>query len=781
LVALGIVLTAVAFSASAASTPTLTATAVHISDHPAYVEAVVDFTGPRLAANQVHAGDPDPSDGTADVLVSYPDVATRASQVFAHGLAVWVVGVPYGLNVGLGALPGAFKYLSYGIAGGDQLIVDMWKSTFGPGGNISQGQGGCLTLSRVSAKPGTVSAAGTAHGLFENQFRAVLRDAFGNVLAARSVFVSGVWSVTVHYTAPQGQGASFEAAASSAKDGALACLVQKAVALPASNPRANLHVVYRAYADLNGDGRRDLVTLRRTGPSKGLLTVGLAGGRRLLVTTPSDAVWLPGLVASGNVDGRPGEELFVDVAHVTTAESISIYTFWHGALAKAGTLPAYGYDYGVLYGVTCSARGTSHFVTDHSFYIKFGTHRWMRQDTVYAWHGPVLKLISRGVAKRMPGPPSPALVGVQCGHLPSAAPGSDGLAAARTAVAPAGGPVPADAAPASVSFASSRTAFVLGTARCGKAPCTMILRTDDRGRSWRSLSAPTEAVSSPGGNGLSGLRFADARRGYAFGAGLWATSNGAASWEPMHMPGRMVLALATVRDRALVAVTSACRSIGCAKGVALYERPIGAGAWKRFAVNTTMGTAFDDAIAVHGDVVWVLAGYDLYVSADGGRTFRPHSQPCHPPHGVGIPAPGTITDDGLHTYLLCLGSGYAGGVEKFLYRTSGATSGWTMVSEPPSPGGPMGFAAGSDKAIVIAAVSGASWLYRSTDGGKRWNTVLSYGDGGAGWSDLGFTSALDGAVIHAPAPRTSVGQLLLTSDGGRTWQATSLADTARRP
>ena len=75
LAAIGIVLTVAAYSAPAAPTPTLTAKAVPINDQPAYVEAVIDFSGPRLAADQVRASDPDPSDGTADVLVSYPGVA----------------------------------------------------------------------------------------------------------------------------------------------------------------------------------------------------------------------------------------------------------------------------------------------------------------------------------------------------------------------------------------------------------------------------------------------------------------------------------------------------------------------------------------------------------------------------------------------------------------------------------------------------------------------------------------------------------------------------------
>jgi hypothetical protein len=416
LAALGAALTLAAYGASAASTPTVTATAVHITDHPAFVQAVVDFSGAAVAGNHVQATDPGPADGTANVLVSYPSVASRVPVRTAHGVSVRVVEVPSGLSVGIGALPGAFKYLSHNVTGGDQLVVDLWKSTFAPAGDITRGTDNCLTLNGVRATPGTVTARGTAHGLFENHFRAVLPDFFGHVLTTRAVTASGRWSVAVHYTAPQGQGASFEAAASSAKDGALACLVQKAFALPASNARANLSLVYRAYADVNGDGRPDLVTLRHVSASKGKLTVMLAGGGRLSVTTPSDAAWLPALVAAGNVDGRPGEELFVDVTHVTTAESISIYTYWQGHLVKAGTLSAYGYDYGILYGLTCSAKSTRHFTIEHDFYLKFGTDRWMRQDAVYLWQGATLRRFARHAATLIKGQPSPTLVGVQCGH-----------------------------------------------------------------------------------------------------------------------------------------------------------------------------------------------------------------------------------------------------------------------------------------------------------------------------------------------------------------------------
>ena len=55
---------------------------------------------------------------------------------------------------------------------------------------------------------------------------------------------------------------------------------------------------------------------------------------------------------------------------------------------------------------------------------------------------------------------------------------------------PAGGPVPAGFRAASVTFVSTLEAFVLGTAPCKHAPCTSIVRSRDRGVSWRGLPAP---------------------------------------------------------------------------------------------------------------------------------------------------------------------------------------------------------------------------------------------------------------------------------------------------
>jgi hypothetical protein len=224
---------------STASTTNLTATAIRITAHPAYVEADVEFTGAGLTAGQFEATDPGPTDGSAMVLVSAAHPGAAVASRRAHGITVQLVTSSRGLRVGIASTRGAFKYLAYHLVGGNRLVIFVWKSRFAPSGNVHRSAGGCLTLSAVSAAPGAVTATGTAHGLFESRFRAVLRDGTGHILASRAVIASGRWKLTLRYAAVLVQAGSFEASVASAKDGALSCLVQKALTLPASSSRVS--------------------------------------------------------------------------------------------------------------------------------------------------------------------------------------------------------------------------------------------------------------------------------------------------------------------------------------------------------------------------------------------------------------------------------------------------------------------------------------------------------------------------------------------------------------
>ncbi len=319
---------------------------------------------------------------------------------------------------------------------------------------------------------------------------------------------------------------------------------------------------------------------------------------------------------------------------------------------------------------------------------------------------------------------------------------------------------------ASVSFTSAREGFVLGTAPCAHKPCTVVLHTRDRGATWARSAAPREAVSRFDGRGLWGIRFADPRRGFAFGRGMWTTNDGGASWRRVRPPAKFVFGLQVVAHRRVLAIAT--------NGVAapdLYTRPLAGRRWRRIRNAKPLGTA--QAIAVHGRTAWVALGAELLVSTDAGASWTIEPTPC-----TGARTAASLADDGRHTYLLCIGQGFTGHTLKYLYRTTGTRLPWKLVGRPPAAGDGGLLAAGSDRALVIATASAASWLYRSTDAGRRWHTALFYGDGGEGWADLVFTTPTEGAVIHGPAQKDGgssnfPGRLLLTDDGGQHWRAVS--------
>src|ERR1700678_3953974 len=96
-----------------------------------------------------------------------------------------------------------------------------------------------------------------------------------------------------------------------------------------------------------------------------------------------------------------------------------------------------------------------------------------------------------------------------------------------------------------------------------------------------------------------------------------------------------------------------------------------------------------------------------------------------------------------------------------------------------APGGdPEAISAGSASQLVVAAASGASMLYHSADGGAQWSTAYYAGDGGLGFNDLGFTTGTNGVVVYGPVLSDNnaegrPGRLLLTSNGGASWQRVS--------
>jgi hypothetical protein len=339
----------------------------------------------------------------------------------------------------------------------------------------------------------------------------------------------------------------------------------------------------------------------------------------------------------------------------------------------------------------------------------------------------------------------------------------------------AAGPVPAHTRATSISFVSPERGYLLGTAPCRRSPCSVILRTLDGGRSWVGLPAPRQSVGIYMQSGLWGLRFAGPRDGFAFGEGLWETTDAAHSWRRVPAPAPAISDLEVVGGRELVALADSCAPSNprCHSSfLLLYHRPLRGGSWARVPVPVSREAAGSGAIAVSGSRVWVLDVSRLLLSTNAGRSFGSVRSPCS---GRGAaPAPASIAERGRSTYLLCLGQPGAGSQPKYVYRLEGTR--WRLAGEPPMAGVGGEIAVGSDHAIIVASNSGASWLFRSADGGRRWSSGLTLDNGGISWGDVGFITPTHAYAVEGPATGGrfsqdpfAIGQLWLSDNGGRSW------------
>ena len=355
-------------------------------------------------------------------------------------------------------------------------------------------------------------------------------------------------------------------------------------------------------------------------------------------------------------------------------------------------------------------------------------------------------------------------------------------ASAAPVVSPPGSPPasahPLPAAPAgfkatSVTFVSSDEAFCLGTAAGHGA---LLLRTLDHGATWVRLPAPPAALKRPGSQSVYhgygavwGTRFASASHGFIFGDRLWETTDGGLHWTAAPAPGGSILSVATIDGQVLALVAHNPQS----GSASLLRRPLAGGSWSEIAaIKQADLLDATDLISTQAGTAAVLGAASVLVTANGGLTVTRFATPNVPGY-----APGSVAVTSSHTLaLLLVGQGAAGSTDKVLYTSADGGRHWAKAGTPSREGDPVTLAGGSPTNLVLATASGASWLNHSIDGGHAWKTAATYGDGGVGWADLGFTTAADAVVVHGPADRAGnvdgrPGQLLLSSDGGATWRA----------
>jgi len=352
--------------------------------------------------------------------------------------------------------------------------------------------------------------------------------------------------------------------------------------------------------------------------------------------------------------------------------------------------------------------------------------------------------------------------------------------------APAGTTVPSGFEPGSVTFVSSSTGFVIGIdSSCAAGACVALARTTDGGFNWVAVSAPDAGYEARNYQGsttappVSEVRFADELDGWIYGPSLFATHDGGATWQQVSLGGSVVsLETSGGYVDALVSPCTGVQGQECTGPLRLYQAQAAGGGFSPVltgpSVSSTSGVLLH--LSLHAPVGFVnMSGVGgpnqafIYATQNLANTsgWKAFPDPCATLTNYGFDA--FVAPDTTSLYTLCGGGGAAGSVIKAVVKTVSGVS--AVTGTPPAGGDPEALAATSAGTLVVSAASGASWLYRSTDGGATWTTAETFNDGGIGFNDLGITTARQGVVIHGvPGPPTNVAsQLLMTTDGGASW------------
>jgi len=313
--------------------------------------------------------------------------------------------------------------------------------------------------------------------------------------------------------------------------------------------------------------------------------------------------------------------------------------------------------------------------------------------------------------------------------------------------------------------------WVLGTGTCSSAPCAAIARTADGGRTWAKVSAPHVSIV-PGGDqgppGISGLRFADARNGWAFGPDLWATHDGGATWARLTIPGLPA-------DAAIFALASANGTVHAVVldggDYRVASSPVGADDFRLSAVRVPVGAGPVPLVqlVLSGAAGWLLENDRTVV---GGARLVNGAWVAWQPPCADVVGPAFLAASSPTELAAACDVGLWGtptGDHLYVSHDGGSTFVETATAVPLQMAAQV--AAASPSVIVVSGFDATGAVLVATfDGGRTWAVVARLG--AVGITDLGFTTATQGVAITVPADGAA--SLLMTRDGGHTWRAVGM-------
>jgi photosystem II stability/assembly factor-like uncharacterized protein len=318
-------------------------------------------------------------------------------------------------------------------------------------------------------------------------------------------------------------------------------------------------------------------------------------------------------------------------------------------------------------------------------------------------------------------------------------------------VGPPDGALPAGFQPASITRISLQNGWLLGDAPCAAGTCLALARTRDGGDTWHGVPAPSIAADA-----VDEIRFANERDGWLFGSSMWATHDGGSTWQ-------QVTGMAGVRRLEIASGRAYAIATGSSDTGQLFTALTGGDAWSLVDQTPVFGE-----LALHGSVGYVMGG-DGRVRAVSPSGLTALGQVCADGGISGLAIAGNTT-----VVALCgeEGGGAMGSSAKHITVSNDGGKTFEAAGDAPLGGTGAWLAAASPTTYVVGAVSGATFIYRSTDGGVTWQTVFD-DETVLGLVDLGFTDAKHGVMIMQSEPTST---LLTTSDGGATWTKAAIHD-----
>lgn len=348
------------------------------------------------------------------------------------------------------------------------------------------------------------------------------------------------------------------------------------------------------------------------------------------------------------------------------------------------------------------------------------------------------------------------------------------------------GPVPRNFAPMSVTFVSATHAWVIGQAGApgscyNGSICTSVAWTGDGGKSWHGEPAPVTGPPA-GASGVSGIRFLDGVNGWAYGPQLWVTHNAGNTWHQISTGGQRVTDLETAGDRAYALFASCTGGSGFASGCTSYTlmtttkdsdnwQPVGAatsGLTASGAGSSGSGSGDSGAmLALTGSQGYLLApDGTVYSGPLGGTWQKAGTAPCTPgpAQANGLPSRALLAPMAARGLALaCEGLDGTNAINIATSSDGGAS--WLSPAEANVPGTPTSLSAAPDHTLVLATTSG---IYTLPSGGAQWQTASSGASAmpSGGFSYVGMTDSSNGVALPADS---SLHEIWLTTDGGRTW------------